>query len=780
MCDGQMKTIKRFFCFAIFWLALLGAGEAGGMSIGPAGTGTIQSTQFYKDSNFSEGSSYREGKTGESKYGATGFLAVIQSWTSDGSGCWFCGPFGDIFKVVNEVATTVSTEMAGMFLMLLGIGVLFFLAFRIGKMLVQLQPVDLMQFLNDLFKPLFRAMIAAALLASSTGVFQYIVSPLLQGALSFSTIVMQQAGMPGLENKTAHQKEVSEGKTISDVLSAKDSSTQKKLEVSIQSSALTEEKIKSYAEQAKATETNALNSGVQQALQDNLKTVSASLIVGMATGAYLMANAFAIGFWSFLPDFWMFFIGLFFFLCYFFIFLSYPFKLFEGIFRLVFVTCLAPLWIVLWVFPATSEYTKKAFSLFLGSCLLFVVLALFISLTVNIMDQTLSGSGLSFLEKLLDGKAAEAVKALLESGTKTLFVMAILSYVCFKMLSQAQGIADGIAGATGTAINQAMGRATGAASSSEKRAGIKRPMDYGFAAVGGSARLANRLFDKAGGKRLKQNVGTKAAKLGRYASLPGMAAGVSALAQKAFSSDAEKALSILSDVWVRMKNGEATVMATSDGKMETWRQGPDGLIRTYLNKDGQQEIMAYGLNGEPQIQSVIAERPGEKGREQWVSIKNENGKETGLRKVTENGDYLQRNKDGSLEEKQGNVLKRYRTEEDYRAKNAHFTQTTTGDARETRIKTQTGEEQVIHESWNRDDNGNITQLKREKETFSARGKLTKAPEHQTVLFSDEGYVVHPKGASVSKAEAYSYFGKKRSLTAKETTAVSNMISEASK
>ena len=104
--------------------------------------------------------------------------------------CWFCDLYKTLFDIMNTLATSVSTSLKNDFLMLLGVGTLFFIAFKVGSTVVKLQEVDLMQFLGELFKHLGRAMIAAAFLFGTVQMYHYLISPFLAYALGLTHEVM--------------------------------------------------------------------------------------------------------------------------------------------------------------------------------------------------------------------------------------------------------------------------------------------------------------------------------------------------------------------------------------------------------------------------------------------------------------------------------------------------------------------------------------------------------------------------------------------------------------
>ena len=126
------------------------------------------------------------------------FVTTLNDYMNNG-GCWFCSTFASLLTAINKLATTIFKELSNLFMILLGLGLLFIILFKVGKMLIQLQEVNLMQFLQDLFKPLGRGMIAAALLTTFTttsavvtddNIFSLLITPFLELSLSLSSKII--------------------------------------------------------------------------------------------------------------------------------------------------------------------------------------------------------------------------------------------------------------------------------------------------------------------------------------------------------------------------------------------------------------------------------------------------------------------------------------------------------------------------------------------------------------------------------------------------------------
>jgi hypothetical protein len=126
------------------------------------------------------------------------FIRTLNEYMNNG-GCWFCSTFASLFRAINKLATDMFIKLTNLCLMLLGFGLLFVIVFKVGRMLIQLQEVNLMQFLQDLFKPLGRGIIAVAFLTtfsigsvvSDDNIFSILISPFLELAFYLSSTILK-------------------------------------------------------------------------------------------------------------------------------------------------------------------------------------------------------------------------------------------------------------------------------------------------------------------------------------------------------------------------------------------------------------------------------------------------------------------------------------------------------------------------------------------------------------------------------------------------------------
>ena len=136
---------------------------------------------------------YRRQQLGENAV----FPQTLKEYLSDyKDACWFCSIFESMYDAIDTLVTNIFNKLAKSFLGLMGAGILFLILFKVGRMLVQFQEVDVMQFLNDLFKPLGRAIIATAFLvvavsANNQTIFYLVTNPVLDVSLKMGEKVLE-------------------------------------------------------------------------------------------------------------------------------------------------------------------------------------------------------------------------------------------------------------------------------------------------------------------------------------------------------------------------------------------------------------------------------------------------------------------------------------------------------------------------------------------------------------------------------------------------------------
>lgn len=352
-----------------------------------------------------------------SSLGTTLFGFVLNSMGFGENGfCWFCPIYDVLFNAMNKLATEVATKLRNVFIMTLGVGLLFFIGFKVASTVVKLQEVDLMQFMSELFKHIGRAMIAFAFLAGTIQMYQIIISPFLEYAFALSIDLLDKG--QGLGGKI-----ISTGTSV-----IKDFSTSE---------------ICANMNQMGSTSNGlAFSNGLLAAMKCMLGQVSASLIMGMVIGAVVMMLGSEDTTFGIFPNLPIMGTGLIIFGSYFLVYLAVPFKMIDSMIRLAFVCALTPLWIILWVFPQTVQYTKNAWEMLLNSCLTFVCLSIILVLVFQILEQMLPNK-YDILASMISGFDKLAAKKMSPIAGNTLLTAA-LGVLCWQMIGAASNLAQQI------------------------------------------------------------------------------------------------------------------------------------------------------------------------------------------------------------------------------------------------------------------------------------------------------------------------------------------------
>ena len=421
------------------------------------------------------------------------FYKNMVDYTEENQGaCWFCDIFEKLFNTINKVVTYVFNGLGKSFLFLMGWGLLFLILFKVGKMLIQLQEVDVMQFLNDLIKPLGRGIIGVALLLGVTSqsdhIFNMLTSPIFEISAKLGIEIMDVA----IPNNVEYIKSGT----------GKDNDFVYTLNKCDEYDTLT-------------SNGKAFTDGQRDLLVCWLEQISSSFVVGIAIGGTLM-DIGTEGKNFFNGGFSMTMVGLIIWGCFYLIYLFFPFKIVDIFIKMALVLTLMPLWIVLWVFPPTVGYTKKAWEMFLSACILMIIISVMISMAVILMSKSIpSEDRKGLLQCLRAGYGNLAVTWVPFGGG------AILNTIAFAMLSwtligTAEPLANTFIGSGNIGVGNNMAnltaRTAGVAWGATKAAS-KWGLWAGGLALGGARALGRRMGKGRGGSS-----SSNAAALGHYSS----------------------------------------------------------------------------------------------------------------------------------------------------------------------------------------------------------------------------------------------------------------------
>ena len=199
----------------------------------------------------------------------------------------------------------------------------------------------------------------------------------------------------------------------------------------------------------------ALGSGNSQILKTTicwLQDVSASLGVGMALGSTMIKMG--------CDDWWdrivTIIIGALIFLVFFLIYVMFPLKLLDAFIRLGFIFALMPLWIVLWVFPVTAGYTKKAWDMFVSTLFFFLSLSIIVALILLLMNEAIQPDNIrkDIFQAMLNGQTQQAANMM--SFSRTFFITLAFGLLSFKLLGTAEALANAFIGAPSLGLDKQM------------------------------------------------------------------------------------------------------------------------------------------------------------------------------------------------------------------------------------------------------------------------------------------------------------------------------------
>ncbi len=379
------------------------------------------------------------------------YVKILKMFTGQsrlgGDSCWFCGVFENVFDIMNAMATRVCEDMQGLAMVILGLGFLFWLVFRVGKVMLDLSAEADTKLLPDVIKQTLKVGLAFLMLTYYLDVFHYAVNPILQFGLG----VGNQISMENLKG------EVTRGTQAINATSGKGSAVIEESSICAQ-----------YDAELKAQNASTLPSSeiypdvVKEAFLCYLRVGSTSMLSGMAVGATAIFGWTTMG-WKMFSHVQLVYIGFILMISFFALFMAFPFKLFDPLINLTFVTVMYPFWVAFWPFAATKKYADKAIELFIGVVVNLIALSILSYVCINIMNSALAGgdkSGVELVQALIRGD--RLVDIFEGSGKSAVPNFSIISFHTLKTVGlgffafQLFQKSDKIAGQFGSAIDFGM------------------------------------------------------------------------------------------------------------------------------------------------------------------------------------------------------------------------------------------------------------------------------------------------------------------------------------
>ncbi len=346
--------------------------------------------------------------------------------------CLLCDMFEVILRTDQTMATKSFSALASSFRNLIIVVMALFIAYKTLMTVSALTKQDVGKYLGEILVQAFKVLLAALLLTKSIYIYHYVINPLMEAALEFGLVIIDNDVLTGLNKYSAEYVSKMPDGVISKNLLAQVLGT-----------------VRLFSESA--AELPAIGSSLMcHSIHD--------------AGKELMSIR--------LPNFPMFISGL---LCWSFgwaITLACCFYLLDSVVRFGIFCTLVPFLIACWPFKVTIGYTSKGWEIFMNAFFNFVMMGVVITMTSELVCQALIGDSSIDISKVKQGQegAFEEIAALSGKdqilaamnsnnmdalsqlmaldGVKFLVLLACCIFA-FKLTGQINDLAQDISGASG-------------------------------------------------------------------------------------------------------------------------------------------------------------------------------------------------------------------------------------------------------------------------------------------------------------------------------------------
>lgn len=259
-------------------------------------------------------------------------------WVASVQNCWPCTLYKAAFEAVSRLVKSLYPTMATKGLLVMGVGLLFWLSFTSAKMLTSMIEPNIKEYIRSVMVVLFKAMVVTAILSTGENflcVIDLIVSPVLTTFTELSRIVL-----------TANTN-INNGLVWPEM----------------------------YMVQ-KDGACDLFGGQISYQLQDIIFRVYVALNSGISLGYYVMVEKNFLN-WIIGPFImWMFFLMS----------LIFPLMFAESFIRLGAVIVLSPFFFAAWVFPSTKSAIKKAWDVVFGAMFQLLIGCIYIGLVVGVIQ----------------------------------------------------------------------------------------------------------------------------------------------------------------------------------------------------------------------------------------------------------------------------------------------------------------------------------------------------------------------------------------------------------
>lgn len=309
--------------------------------------------------------------------------------------CWTCQIFILLFDSANKAAGQINQALSPHIVkavitlssLWLAIHTLIFFS-DVGS------APNLMEFLTKIGGMMLRLGFGVALLNGGAMLaFDYVVNPVLTDAANLASTVLSKTGLsPGCE----------------------------------------------FSGGGGAPTTGPMGEGVRESLKCMIEKIASGMArsQSIAQGLRCGAMFYDFGFLNPFPHPGMWLVGATFGCFFWFISFMFPLVMLDVIFRIGLMVGMLPLFIAAWIFPISASYAKKAWDIFVQSCLVFVVTALIVCILVALVDQSWGAGDQGIIQKFQSKMEAsqytDAWDALFAGGVgKGLMNLFLVLCVCF-------------------------------------------------------------------------------------------------------------------------------------------------------------------------------------------------------------------------------------------------------------------------------------------------------------------------------------------------------------
>ncbi len=290
-------------------------------------------------------------------------LSLLLLVTKDN--CWACSAYKVVWEAIGDTVQSVFPHITVIGLNTLGVGLLFWIAFNVGKLVVAVKEPNLKEFITGFAAVLFKSFVVAVILMGSDQALQVLdmfITPIITSFVSLSTLILFSE--PTIATHFAAP--------TSDIIITADYPI--------------------------------FTAHLGSLVEDVIYRIYVAFNSGMALGGRIMLSV----------DFVSQMTGLMVILVFFYMMLLFPMLFLESFIHLGAITVLFPLFLVAWVFPATKSYIKTAWDVLFQAMAQILITCIYIGVLVTVIKSYSSASSLS--QQLTDPALLLGIKNMSNNG----------------------------------------------------------------------------------------------------------------------------------------------------------------------------------------------------------------------------------------------------------------------------------------------------------------------------------------------------------------------------